>query len=50
VAQKLGRRRRTDGCRRDVEITGPYHGFLLVEVADVGFKMMVPQFLRIQGL
>jgi hypothetical protein len=52
MAQNLGKeeRRRTDSCRCDVKITGPYHRFLLVEVADVGFKMKIPHFLRIHGL
>lgn len=46
----LGGRERTYGSRCDIEITRPYHGFLLVEVTDIGFKMVVPQFLRVQGL
>jgi hypothetical protein len=41
---------RTNGGWCDVEITGPYHGFLLVQITDVGFVMMIPQFLRIESL
>lgn len=41
---------RTDGSRCDVEIPSPYHGFLLVQVANIGFEMVVPQFFRIEGL
>jgi len=41
---------RTYGCGRDVEITSPYHGLFLVQIADIRFEMTVPQFLRIKGL
>ena len=50
VMQKMGGKGQTDGSRCDVEITGPYHGFLLVQITDVGFEMMIPQFLRIESL
>ena len=41
---------RTYGRGRDVEITSPYHGLFLVQIADIRFEMTVPQFLRIKGL
>ena len=50
MTQKIGKKKQTNGRWCDVEITGPYHGFLLVQVADVSFEMMIPQFLRIESL
>jgi hypothetical protein len=48
--KKIGGKGRTDGSRCDIKITGPYHGFLLVQITDVGFEMMIPQFLCIESL
>jgi hypothetical protein len=40
--QIFGGRGQTYGSWCDIEITRPYHGFLLVEVTDIGFKMVIP--------